>query len=96
MEPSSVIDRKPKTATRYDFARMLRQMKFAGYTVDAIAMHANVSASAVRNYMATTVPLHPNGERIIALWCDWTGNPRAMAPVMTDIPAPRVTRYAIR
>lgn len=87
---------KKITATKYDFARMLRQLKLIGWSLEEVAIHANLSETALRNYISGTVPLHPNGERIITLWCEVTSSERIKAPITADCPTPRVSRIGSR
>lgn len=79
--------------TTIDFARLLRQLRNMGYDVNQIAMRANLSVSAIRNYASGTMPLHPNGERIIALWCDIAGKTRADCPTIRDMPTVSRSRF---
>lgn len=81
------------TGTTVDFARMLSQLRTLGRDVPEIAMHANVSVSAVRNYAAGTQPLHSNGERLIAFWCEVTGSKRQDCPTIRDMPTVSRSRF---
>jgi hypothetical protein len=69
-----------------DFAAMLRHLRIAGYGINSVSMYANLSRSAVRNYFAGSIPLHPHGERLIKLFCEVSGTPRDRIPIKRDLP----------
>jgi hypothetical protein len=88
---STPADRPKPAATTperaVDFSALLFDLRRGGYGVEAIAMHANLSRSAIRNYCAgNTTPLHPHGERLIAVWCELSGSPRDAVPMARAFP----------
>lgn len=87
-----MAETKPRDAT-IDFARLLRQIRNLGYDVKQIAMRANLSETAIRNYVSGTMPLHPNGERIIAFWCSVTSQTRAECPTVREMPTVSRSRF---
>ncbi|HEX3913620.1 MAG TPA: hypothetical protein VHW71_08935 [Steroidobacteraceae bacterium] len=82
--PYPASRRKPVVAeTVVDFSALVFDLRRAGHAVNAIAIRADISRTAVRNYMAGTTPLHPMGERLLRLWTETTGNARELAPKIT-------------
>jgi hypothetical protein len=72
--------RKPVAAeTVVDFSALMFDLRRAGVKINAIAIRAHVSRSAVQNYFTGTMPLHPTGERILKFWCATTGKVREAA-----------------
>jgi hypothetical protein len=63
-----------------DFQRIIRQLCVMPMSVYEIALHANVARTCIRDYQNGTQPMHLNGERLIKLWCDKTGNHRDQVP----------------
>lgn len=86
--PGQIERRKPVLRVAelltIDFAALLRFLLSRGYNAGAIAMHANISRTSVRNYVEGTTPLHPHGERLIKLWCEITGNKRDAVPMKRE------------
>jgi hypothetical protein len=78
--------RKPAVAAAervIDFTAIMFDLRRAGCKVNAIAIRADISRTAVRNYFAGTTPLHPMGERLLRLWAETMGKVREAAPTMT-------------
>jgi hypothetical protein len=65
---------QPTEESDIDFARVLRSLSIRGYSLEAISLHANVSSSALHDYLAGTPPLYTHGVRILRLWGETTGN----------------------
>lgn len=63
-----------------DFQRVIRTLCVMGMTTYEIALHGNVARTCIRDYQNGTQPMHLNGERLIKLWCDKTGNHRDQVP----------------
>lgn len=86
MEPSSAIRIQP-----VDFKRVLKDIRDERkLDLNAVALHANIPRTTLRDYTeGNTQPLHTNGERLIALWCQVTGNHRDQVPRRADIPTAR-------
>lgn len=63
-----------------DFQRMIRTLCVLRMSVHEIALHANIPRTSIRDYQNGTQPLHMNGERLIRLWCEKTGNHRDQVP----------------
>jgi hypothetical protein len=76
-----------------DFVELLKFLLARGYGTNAIAMYADVSRSSVRNYIDGTTPLHPQGERMIRLWCEITGNSRDAVPTKREGSQLTVSRF---
>ena len=80
--------------TVVDFCRLLLFLRSRGYGIDSIALHANLSRSAVRNYLAgNTMPLHPHGERLIRFWCQISGHHRDLVPTKPELPTVSTSRF---
>lgn len=69
-----------------DFPVMLRYLRTCGYGINAVSLYANLSRSAVRNYLAGSQPLHSHGERLIKFYCAVSGVGRESIPVTRDLP----------
>jgi hypothetical protein len=48
-----------------------------GLSLEAISLHANLSRSALRDYLGGTQPLYAHGVKILRLWSETTGNAKA-------------------
>jgi hypothetical protein len=66
-----------------DFKALIWSLQIRGFTIAALAMHANVPRSSMRDYGHGTIVPHHIGERLIALWQQITGQPKAKIPLKT-------------
>jgi hypothetical protein len=69
-----------------DFASMLCGLRRSGYGINTIATRADVPRTTVRDYCDGATPSHPNGERIIQVWCAISGRSRDALPTALRLP----------
>jgi hypothetical protein len=93
-EVSTTPGVKIEERTVVDFCQLLLFLRSRGYGIDSIALHTNLSRSAVRNYLTgNTMPLHPHGERLIQFWCHISGHPRDRVPTKPDLTTVSTSRF---
>lgn len=68
-----------------DFSRLISDVLARGrYSRNALARRASVPRTSLYNYEKGVTPLHPVGERLIAIWCESFGMAREKVPCMRE------------
>lgn len=65
---------------RTDWFRVLADLSKHRIGNRTVARRVHVSKGTVSNWKRGTEPRHSDGERLIALWCEITSQPRAKLP----------------
>lgn len=65
---------------RTDWFRVLADLSRHRFGNRTVARRVCVSKGTVSNWKAGAEPRHSDGERLIALWCEVTGQPRELVP----------------
>jgi hypothetical protein len=71
-----------------DFEGMLDQLRRRGFTMTAIERATTIPRTSLIEYLINgTTPLHPQGERLIAFYCQATDTPRECIPLRRQLPS---------
>jgi hypothetical protein len=70
-----------------DWRAVVEGLRRAGLSFQAISMHANLPKSTVIGYRDGATPKHPDGERLIELWCGTTNHTREQLPKTRAYPS---------
>jgi lambda repressor-like predicted transcriptional regulator len=66
---------------RVDWFRILDDLKRQGVSLYALEAQVEIPRSTLIRYKDGTEPSYHNGERLVGIWCQVTGNDRCAIPV---------------
>jgi hypothetical protein len=83
-------------STTVDFAQIVRALRVRGMSRNSIASTVSCPRQSIDHYANGTTPLHPVGERLIALWCQFLGKQREEIPLRFESIPPNASQSSTR
>ncbi|MDO8298457.1 hypothetical protein [Lacisediminimonas sp.] len=77
----------PVTETRVSWFRIFNDLKVRGWSVYRIEEHLDVAKSTMLGWKAGAEPRHADGELLIVLWIQVTGEARDALPLERRYPS---------
>lgn len=71
-----------------DFEGMLDELRRRGFTWPALERETTIPVTTLKDYLLNgATPLHPNGEKLIAFYCQVTSTARTDVPTRRKLPS---------